>query len=279
MLAELIRNILEENNNYLSLSLLEDKVADKKMKIKINNFLSHASLYTMKDRYLFLKKALTEMKNSFLKDFEEYVVSKSMDLASARNLIEMFAHFIPDLFYPEWAERSLEERLIIYDLLLSLLIGGNQRVNDPIKKYFNELIKLYSLTAVYTSILIRDNDDDFDQLAGYLNAIDPDEEILKNRLFEILIDPFSVLKAIRKKESELKEEMNYIERTIDCSFQVSMNYSQMILKKVISNELSRFESLFLLTRFRFETMYEWIIAMNESEFPTVSDRLLEDLGL
>ena len=291
MLSKLIRTILDENNPGTSscmedrLSLFEDKAEDKKMRIQANNFLSQASVYSadsntlQKNRFYFLKPALRGMKQNFLADFEEYLLSRSIDTSPVKNLVSMFEHFIPDTFYPEWIVLGLEDRLVVFDLLLSLLIGSTLNSGDKLKIYFNELLKLYSLVAVYSSVLIKDCDDDFEKIAGFLNLIDDEEEKLKKKLFEVLVSPFNVKSEIARYISELENENDFMDKIIDESFQNAIHYSKLIVKKVISNELSRFEPLFLLSRYRFESLYEWISALEEYDTPWISEKLLRDLEL
>lgn len=291
MLSKLIRTILDENNPGTSscmedrLSLFEDKAEDKKMRIQANNFLSQASVYSadsntlQKNRFYFLKPALRGMKQNFLADFEEYLLSRSIDTSPVKNLVSMFGHFIPDTFYPEWSVLGLEDRLVVFDLLLSLLIGSTLNSGDKLKIYFNELLKLYSLVAVYSSVLIKDCDDDFEKIAGFLNLIDDEEEKLKKKLFEVLVSPFNVKSEIDRYISELENENDFMDKIIDESFQNAIHYSKLIVKKVIYNELSRFEPLFLLSRYRFESLYEWISALEEYDTPWISEKLLRDLEL
>lgn len=291
MLSQLIRTILDENNPGTSscmedrLSLFEDKAEDKKMRIQANNFLSQASIFSadlntlQKNRFYFLKPALRGMRQNFLADFEEYLLSRSIEASPVKNLVSMFEHFIPDTFYPEWSILGLEDRLVVFDLLLSLLIGSTLNSNDKLKNYFNELLKLYSLVAVYSSVLIKDCGDDFEKIACFLDMIDNEEEKLKKKLFEVLISPLDVKANIDKYMNEIESENDFIDKIIDESFQNAIHYSKLIVKKVISNELSRFEPLFLLSRYRFESLYEWISALEEYDTPWISEKLLRDLEL
>lgn len=289
MLSQLIRNILNENALGTSssledrLSLFEDKAEDKKMRIQANNFLSQASIYSadldtvQKNRFYFLKPALRGMKQNFLADFEEYLLSRSVEAAPVKNLVSMFSHFIPEAFYPEWSVLDLENRLLVFDLLLSLLIGSTRNSGDKLKLYFDELLKLYSLVAVYSSVLIKDCGDDFEKVAGFLETIDAEEEKLKEKLFNILIAPSEIRSEIDRHIICLENENEFIDKIIDESFQNAIHYSKLIVKKVISNELSRFEPLFLLSRYRFESLYEWISALEEYDTPWISEKLLRDL--
>ncbi|MBQ1999296.1 MAG: hypothetical protein II220_07430 [Spirochaetales bacterium] len=291
MLSQLIRSILDENNPSTSscmedrMSLFEDKAEDKKMRIQANNFLSQASIYSadldtvQKNRFYFLKPALKGMKQNFLADFEEYLLSRSIESAPVKNLVSMFSHFIPDTFYPEWSATGLEDRLVIFDLLLSLLIGCTLNNGDRLKMYFDELLKLYSLVAVYSSVLVKDCDDDFEKIANFLEVIDDEEERLKRKLFDVLVSPSEVRKDLDKYLNELEEENEFIDNIIDDSFQNAIHYSKLIVKKVIANELSRFEPLFLLSRYRFESLYEWISALEEYDTPWISEKLLRDLEI
>ena len=291
MLSQLIRSILDENNPSTSscmedrMSLFEDKAEDKKMRIQANNFLSQASIYSadldtvQKNRFYFLKPALKGMKQNFLAEFEEYRLSRSIESAPVKNLVSMFSHFIPDTFYPEWSATGLEDRLVIFDLLLSLLIGCTLNNGDRLKMYFDELLKLYSLVAVYSSVLVKDCDDDFEKIANFLEVIDDEEERLKRKLFDVLVAPSEVRKDLDKCLNELEEENEFIDNIIDDSFQNAIHYSKLIVKKVIANELSRFEPLFLLSRYRFESLYEWISALEEYDTPWISEKLLRDLEI
>lgn len=291
MLSQLIRTILDENNPSTSscmedrMSLFEDKAEDKKMRIQANNFLSQASIYSadldtvQKNRFYFLKPALKGMKQNFLADFEEYLLSRSIESAPVKNLVSMFSHFIPDTFYPEWSVAGLEDRLVIFDLLLSLLIGCTLNNGDKLKMYFDELLKLYSLVAVYSSVLVKDCDEDFEKIANFLEVIDDEEEKLKRKLFDVLVAPSEVRKELDKYLNELEEENEFIDNIIDDSFQNAIHYSKLIVKKVIANELSRFEPLFLLSRYRFESLYEWISALEEYDTPWISEKLLRDLEI
>lgn len=291
MVSQLIRTILDENNPGTSssmedrLSLFEDKAEDKRMRIQANNFLSQASIYAadldtvQKNRFYFLKPALLKIKQHFLDDFEEYLLSRSIDASPVKNLVSMFAHFIPDTFYAEWSVLGIEDRLVVFDLLLSLLVGSTLNTGDELKIYFDELLKLYSLVAVYSSVLVKDCDDDFEKIANFLDKIDDEEERLKKKLFDVLVSPLQVKSEIDRYMSELDDENEFIDKIIDESFQNAIHYSRLIVKKVISNELSRFEPLFLLSRYRFESLYEWISALEEYDTPWISDKLLKDLEM
>ena len=178
MLSKLIRTILDENNPGTSscmedrLSLFEDKAEDKKMRIQANNFLSQASVYSadsntlQKNRFYFLKPALRGMKQNFLADFEEYLLSRSIDTSPVKNLVSMFEHFIPDTFYPEWSVLGLEDRLVVFDLLLSLLIGSTLNSGDKLKIYFNELLKLANDfdICLYASTTLNPKDQSFKKI-------------------------------------------------------------------------------------------------------------------
>ena len=291
MVSQLIRTILDENNPGTSssmedrFSLFEDKAEDKRMRIQANNFLSQASIYAadldtvQKNRFYFLKPALLRIKQNFLDDFEEYLLSRSIDASPVKNLVSMFAHFIPDTFYAEWSVLGIEDRLVVFDLLLSLLVGSTLNTGDRLKLYFDELLKLYSLVAVYSSVLVKDCDDDFEKIANFLDKIDDEEERLKKKLFDVLVSPLQVKSEIDRYISELEDENEFIDKIIDESFQNAIHYSKLIVKKVISNELSRFEPLFLLSRYRFESLYEWISALEEYDTPWISDKLLKDLEM
>ena len=291
MVSQLIRTILDENNPGTSssmedrLSLFEDKAEDKRMRIQANNFLSQASIYAadldtvQKNRFYFLKPALLRIKQNFLDDFEEYLLSRSIDASPVKNLVSMFAHFIPDTFYAEWSVLGIEDRLVVFDLLLSLLVGSTLNTGDRLKLYFDELLKLHSLVAVYSSVLVKDCDDDFEKIANFLDKIDDEEERLKKKLFDVLVSPLQVKSEIDRYISELEDENEFIDKIIDESFQNAIHYSKLIVKKVISNELSRFEPLFLLSRYRFESLYEWISALEEYDTPWISDKLLKDLEM
>ena len=291
MVSQLIRTILDENNPGTSssmedrLSLFEDKAEDKRMRIQANNFLSQASIYAadldtvQKNRFYFLKPALLRIKQNFLDDFEEYLLSRSIDASPVKNLVSMFAHFIPDTFYAEWSVLGIEDRLVVFDLLLSLLVGSTLNTGDRLKLYFDELLKLHSLVAVYSSVLVKDCDDDFEKIANFLDKIDDEEERLKKKLFDVLVSPLQVKSEIDRYISELEDENEFIDKIIDESFQNAIHYSKLIVKKVISNELSRFEPLFLLSRYRFESLYDWISALEEYDTPWISDKLLKDLEM
>jgi len=278
MLSELLKNILNEHKHYISLSELESVLYNKKMKVKISNYLSHSSLYTVSEGFVFMKKALIDMKTSFLKDFEEHIASKSIDREAVENLKSFYSQLVPDSFYPEWFNTNLENKLIIFDLLLSLIVR-NKNSNDPLKKYFSELLDVYSLLTVYSIILVKSNDDNYEKLTGYLQSIDPEEELLKDMVYELLINPLEILDKLHDKQISLSEISDYVDKTVDASFRVSINYSQHLFKKVITNELSKFEPVHILSRYSFESLYEWVLALIDGQGLEITDRLIEDLDL
>lgn len=276
MLADLLKNILSEHKNYLSLSELEKVLYNKRTRVKISNYLSHSSLYTVSEGFVFMKKALIDMKETFLKEFEEYIASKSIDHEAAQNLRSFYAQLIPDSIYPEWNNADLENRLIIFDLLLLFMLQ-NRSANDPLKRYFSELIDLYSLIAVYSLVLVKSSNDDYEKLTGYLKSIDPEEEMVKDMIYELLVNPLSMIGKVKEKQAALSEISTFVDKTVDASFRVSINYSQHLFKKVIAGELAKFEPVHILSRFNFDSLYEWVLVLIEGQEFELSDRLINDL--
>lgn len=276
MLSDFIRGILSEHKHVVSLSELESLLYSKKMKVKMNNLASYSSLYTTNTDFVFMKKALGEMKESFLQEFEEYINSKSVDKQAVHKIIETYQENVPDSLYPEWNYANLENKLITFDLLLQFMVRS-KNTSAPLKKYFFELIDLYSLIAVYSIVLVKSCDENYEALAGYLKAIDPEEDLVKTMLYEVLIDPTSVKPALHEKLSALDEISLLVDKAINASFRVSINYSQQLFKKVLKNELNKFLPISVLSRYHYGSLYEWILDLIEKQESSLPNKLLDDL--
>lgn len=277
MLNNFLKEIIEEYRNDITLNDLGSRISDKNSKSFLKT-IRKSELFKLSGNITFLKKSLIETKNTILKELEEYIKSRVFDDNLKRSLISLYTLFIPEELYLEWNSLNIENRIVIYDLLFNFFIKGKSR-SDKLKRYFNSLIEIYALLTVYSMLLVKSEREDFEKTTNYMEQVERFEETLYKRVFQILSYPENILKDMPAYEQELVSITDGIDRMMQISFDNAIGYSQTLFKKIIRNELKRFEFIYLLSRFDFESFFEWIIVLSEESDPGVNENLFKDLGL
>ncbi len=279
MISDMIHTILKEHRDKITIELLEQNLKVLNIKQPVSKIIrSNKGNISMIGNIVFLKTGLMESQEQFNSDFEEYIRDKISDREAATDISNAFKSFIPEILFVEWMDIPLEKELMIFDLLFSMIVK-NRHKKDHISCYFSNLIELYEETAVYSSIIEKNADNQFNSTIRSINQLDQSEETLKRLLYDILTKPDKEILSIENRIETLEQSLNDIRNAMENIFQTGLNYSPILMKRVINSEIKRFNPLYLLKRFDFNTFYEWVIFIAEESDQYPINRLIEDLDI
>lgn len=283
MIVNIIKDILEQYRNSISLEKLEEILASKNIKSPLYDIINHSNSFSVMNGFVFVKSSLFEQKELFFSEFEDYLKLKVHNTKLCKDIINNFKFVTPDIFIIEWMNITIERKIYIFDLLYNLIIKP-KRIKDNLKKYFNDLIEFYTILVAYSLIFIKNNDDCGNQkvkerIINFFKDIQKLEETLKIDIFNILTIPDIMLTKFNKLEEEFKQikiKTNFI---LEEYFYEVINYSTTLLKRVVKKEINNLDISLILSRYDFKTFYDWIIMLSEknsSDFLT-KHNLFDDL--
>lgn len=278
MIADIIKNLLNKYRKGISEESMFNILKNKNISISsIEELMQKQELFKLHNGIVFLKSTLIKTKKDFLKEFDDFMQGKIQNKELRKNLIKLFIIYIPDELFIEWIDISLDKKLIIFDLLMSIMFKTENKKNR-LKLFFNELIEFYSLIAIYTMLLLKNFEKDFKIYLKKIQEIESLEETIKTYFFNILTIPEKVKSNLITIKDEFKSIENKINKIIVYTFFINIkNYSSKLFKRVIENELKEFDILQLLTRFKYKTLYEWIMVLHEEKIKPHKN-LFDDLG-
>lgn len=262
MIVEILKDILEQHRNSISLEKLEEILISKNIKSSMYEILNHSGLFSINNGLVFIKSFLYEKKEAFFTEFEDYLTTKIQNTQFCKDIINNFKFIIPDIFIIEWIDIPLERKIYIFDFLYNLIIKP-KRIKDRLKKYFNDLIETYILLTVYSLFFIKNNEEIDQKIILFFKEIDKFENILKIHIFNILTIPDVILSKIENWEKEFKDIKIKINFVLEESFYEVNKYSTTLLKRVIKKELNNFDISLILSRYDFKTFYDWLTTISE----------------
>lgn len=277
MLINLIRNFLIKHQKGITLDELETFLTKKKIKDSALEIIYKSKIFKLYNGMIFLKSALVKYKEDFLKEFDDYLQGKAIKKNLRNNILNYLVISIPEVFFMNWLDISLERKLLIFELLFNMIMKP-EKIKDKLKIYFNNLIEFYSIVVIYSILLLKNSQENFNLLIENIKSIEYHENNLKIYFFNILSEPENVksnLLNLEKKFILLKNDLQDIFKNI---FMPCYQFSPKLLNRILNKEFKDFEYITLLSRFEYESYYEWISVLSEeSEQP--NHNLFKDLGL
>lgn len=277
MMIDYIREILLQHREGITVERLEDILLKKNINESITDIINQSDVFTLQNGIVFLKSSLIKYKEDFLKEFDDYLQGKIRDKELRNNMITNFIVFIPDVLFIKWLNIKLERKLMIFDLLFSMIIKP-KILKNKLKIYFNNLIEFYSILVIYSILLSKNYENNSSVLFSKIKKIELYEEILKKHLFYLLSMPDVVKTKLNSFEHELNITEIKLHTILKKTFHSITQYSPKLLKRIVSNEIKDFNFFLLLTRFEYKTFYEWLTTLIEEKVKP-NHNLFKDLGL
>jgi len=275
---KIIKEILTEYRNGISLDTLNEAIKEKKMKnINLKKLLDNAKLYKLTNNILFLKSAFMKHKNEFFMEFSDFLDGKIRDKKVKNDVINLFLLYISDNLFYNWIEIPLERKIIIFELLFNFIIK-TRNTSDELKKYLNNLIDFYALSSINLIILSKNFKNNIDRFLKIINRLEPYEITLKKHLYDILTVPDILLKRLDYYKKEFEIIQKKIKKIFNNEFKIILSYSTVLFKRVIKNEIKNFNILSLLTRYNYNSLYEWITTLFDEEIKPAKN-LFRDLDI
>lgn len=278
MIIDYINEILVDRRNNITLERLSSILKDFNIYTEEKNLLKDSRFFSLCNGSIFVKEKFNEQKDLFFSDFDDYSKTKIIDNKVRQDIIENLKFFIPDILFVEFIDINLEEKLLVFDMFLTL-IQKPRNTNNELKTFFNELIEFYSVVVIYSTLIIENYRDDYERLTKMVDKIVQYESVLKNHLFNIMTLPGVVSKKINSWVEEFHETKNQLTNIFNDFFSQSIKYSERLLKRVISKELSNFTVLSLLTRLEFSSLLDYLLVITENRKAPSRHNLFEDLGI
>ena len=276
MIINLIKNFLIKHKNGVTLDELEVFLSDKKIKNPALEIIYQSNVFKLYNGMIFLKSTLTKYKEDFLKEFDDYLLGKVASKNLRGDIINYLFTSIPELFFIKWLNISLERKILIFELLLNMLLKP-KKIKDKLIIYFNDLIEYYSIVVIYSILLFNNAQDDLNALLKNINDIEIYENVLKTDFFRILVEPEKNKTKILEFEKRLKKIKNNLQDIFKNIFMPCYHFSPKLLNRILNNEFKDFEYITLLSRFEYESYYEWISSTAE-ENDQPNHNLFKDLG-
>jgi hypothetical protein len=277
MIIKYIKEILKQYRNGISITKLEEILSKKNINEPILNIIHKSELFTLYGGIVFLRSTLTKCKKDFLKEFEDYLEGKISDKKLRESIIQNFILLIPDVLFIHWLDVNLDRKLVVFDLLFNLMIKP-ANIKDRLKIHFNNLIEFYTLLAIYSMIIMKNYEDNFNLLVDILKKVEPYENALQKQLFDILTVPDKVKTKLTIVENDFNNLERKLNRILKKSFSSAFNYSPKLLKRVINHELNNFNFMTILMRFEYSSFHDWLTTLIAEKIEP-HNNLFEDLGL
>jgi len=276
MITELIKDYLIKQRNCVSLEKLSKFLKKKNINISTADLLNKSNLFKLHNGIIFLKSTLLKSKEDFFKEFNDYLHCKIVNKQLREDLIKLFMIHISDSLFMEWLNASLERKIIIFDLLFNMLYK-QENIKDKFKSYYNELVEFYTILLIYSLLLSKSFENNFNKFIKTIQIIDPLEDQLKSHLFNILTLPDVVLSKLNYWKKDFKQIEKNLQKILEEKFLTVKKMSHKLYERVIENEIKEFDILFLLSRFEHKSYYEWLSTLiAENDKP--QHNLFEDLG-
>lgn len=264
MLVDLLSDILSDYRDNLSIEQLEYILNERCLDRPAESDSIESWYFKLAGGTVFFKSELMNSKEQFLIEFEDYIRSNALADEFRGGILTLAKLYIPELFYIEWLGIDLDSKLAVYDLLFNMVLKPKNS-RDSLKSYFNELVEIYSVLVIYSQLLNKNYGEDPEYLFTFITRVEIHEESLKKQLFELFTAPAKVRRELPSRLSRFREARILIEDTIQDSFTSSLNYSKILLKRVVERELKNFELFSLFSRYNYETYYEWLLSLEDGE--------------
>lgn len=276
MLVDTLKEILQNHRNSITINELEKVLKNKKIEVRVRDFISRSKVFHLSNDIVFLKSSLIETKNIFLTEFHEYLETRALSKKVSDNIVNLLNYFIPDIFYPYWKDINIENKITVFNMLFNFFVKS-KKSNEKIVKFFHRLIEVYSLFTVYALLLLKNNEIGLDKTTDFVSSIESLEDRLKVLLFELLTLPLETdMRVSTLMLNDIEEE---IEERIQMSFSSAISYSSVLFKRVIENEMQNFEFLYILTRFDFNNLFEWLLLLSEKDQTYYNEKLFRDFEI
>ncbi|MBN2544151.1 MAG: hypothetical protein JXB50_00040 [Spirochaetes bacterium] len=274
---KIIREILTEYREGISLETLNEAIKEKNLKkVNLKKLLNKTKLFKI-NNILFLKSAFLKHKNEFFMEFSDFLDGKINDKKVKNDVISLYIIYISDNLFYNWIKTPLERKIIIFELLFNFIIK-TRNTSDELKKYLNNLIDFYVLTSINLIMLAKTYKDNIDKFLKVINRIEPYEITLKKHLYDIFTKPDILIKRLDYYKKEFDIVQNKIKKIFNNEFKIILSYSKILFKRVIKNEIMNFNILSLLTRYNYNSLYEWIIYLFDEEIKPARN-LFKDLDI
>ena len=278
MIIDYIKEILANYKNSISIEQLEEILSQKGIKTNLCELINHSEYFYIVDGIIFLKKALNESKKVFFQEFNEYLSSKITDHNLVKTLIDNYNYFIPDVLFTEWLDINLERKLIVFDLLFNLVVRP-KRIKDKFVVYFNKLVDFYTAISIYSCLIIENFSSNYIKTMEIIGNIEEFETLIKNHFYNCLVAPDIVKTSLETWINEFNDCEEKATFYLEKSFLLVNKYSPRLLKRVIEKEIKNFSSIYLLTRYDYPLLYDWLLILSENNKPETKKNLFDDLGL
>jgi hypothetical protein len=278
MITEMIKDLLYGNIFPLPQEKMEALLKEKGYMNHIDHLFHHSRYFKLSSGMVFLKDSLNSHKEVFFQEFADYIRNRISDNLLVKILSDAISNNIPDAILIEWLDISLERKLQVFDLLFSLFIK-NRRTSSGLKKYFQDLIESYSLLAIYSVLIFRSQEENLEDFTAFITQLEIHEEVYRTHLLNLLTLPDIVSQKLENWVREYEASQCQIAAIFNEKYNIASRYSPVLLKRVIRNELKSFNTLYLLGRFEFDSLLEWILHLTEAEKQEPGRNLFKDLGL
>lgn len=276
---DFIEDIIKKYRAGISAEKLQELLDTQTIQLPASELLNNSNIFSLYNGLIFLKTSLNEMKKEFLNEFEDFIKSKIDNLKFRKKIIQWCKYFIPDVLFIEWIDISLERKIIIFDMLYTLIIMPN-KVKNRLKNYFIQLVNFYSTLTIYLKLLLNDNEEDFENFVETIKKIEKYENILNRQLFNILIIPDVINIKLQQWKIEFNNTKRQIKNIFKHSFKNIREHSPILFERVVQNDLADFNILLLLSRFEFKTLLDWLLFLSEEKKEVeIHHSLFDDLDL
>jgi hypothetical protein len=278
MLVNQLRDIVSKYRLEISIDSLEHDLVERSLHGPDRKLVNHTSIFPVSKNSVFVKSGLLEHKQDFMKEFSDYLQGRLENKVLRDSITGKFMHHVPDALFIEWLDVSLDRRLVIFELLYTMIIKpANSR--NRLRNSFTRLIEFYSLLVLYVHILSENFNSNYEEYMTIIERIEENESILQNHFFNLLTVPDLVEKRLNHWNSEyLATEQELIE-LMNNTFGYLEAFSQKLVQRVIKSELKHFDIVSLLSRFEHRPFYDWILVLFEEETLDTGHNLFDDLGL
>ena len=264
MIVDLMREILSDYRDNISLEKMDEILCGNSLQNKIFQTLNDTDEFTLSNGCSIKKSTLVKHKSCFFEEFDEYLKDKIYNGKIRADIINNFKQKIPDVISSQWVDISMERQLYVFDLLIAFIVKPSKFV-DPIKSCFNHIIDLYSSIAIYLTLLFKNYEDDVDVLCGIFEQIDDIESHLSEFLFNLLTKPELERENLPIIENQIELLDKQFENCIEKYFTQIFKNSRHLFKRVFDAELNKFDLTVILTRYNFKSLNDWVLFLVDND--------------
>ncbi len=258
MIVDLMKEILSDYRDSISLEKMDAILCGNSLQNKVLQSINDNEKVTMQNGHSFVKTSLAEQKNRFFDDFEQYLSDKICNGKIRKDIIVNFKQKIPDVIVAHWFDIPMDRQLYVFELLMTFILRSNKFI-DPLKVCFNRIIDLYTSVAIYTRLLFKNYEDDVDVLFNIFDQLDEIEIPLSENFFDLLTQP----ETHRENLQQINEQIDKLDKRfalcLEKYFAQVFRNSRHLFKRVFDAELSKFDMTVILTRYNFNTLYDWVL--------------------